>query len=129
MSSILCCKIFTSFVSIEEQQSAYALSLMMLDRSQNLELCRLVIVKSLSKQHDAFQLQYWRSIIDFIEIFDDPDACIDHMSGIIDESIFLIIDADLYEKTVSRIHKLRQIYRIYIFNERNDTADKTTEEK
>jgi hypothetical protein len=116
-------------VYIAEQQWMDALTTMMLARSQNLEPCRLIILKSLATQHEAFERTYWRSVIDFIEIFNDPNACVNHVKTISGESVFLIVEAELYEQIIARTPELRVIYKIYIFNARNDASERATAEK
>jgi hypothetical protein len=101
----------------------------MFDRSQNFESCRLIILKLLTNNTQAFDCTYWRSVIDFVEIFNDPDICINHVKGISGENIFLIVDNELCNEIISRIPELRVIYTIYIFNTKSDRSEIATVEE
>jgi len=120
---------FQIIVSMAEQQSTHALRTTMLDRSQNLESCRLIILKTSANKHKAFDCTYWRSVIDFVEIFNDPDICINHVKGISDESIFLIVENELCEQIITRTHELHMVYKIYIFNAKSDVLEEATAEE
>lgn len=101
----------------------------MFDRSQNLESCRLVILKSSACKHKAFECTYWRSVIDFVEIFDDPDVCFNHVKGINAETVFLIVENELYEQIITNTRESCVIYKIYIFDATNDAYKQATTEK
>ena len=111
-----------------EKQSMPALSTM-LDRSENLELCRLIILQSSATQDEAYDRAYWRSVIDFVEIFDDANACFDYVKTISNEYVFLIVDIEWYDQMVARTSELCATHKIYIYNGRSDADERTLTEK
>ena len=95
----------------------------MFDRSRNLESCRLIILKSSRSKHQAFECEYWRSRIDFIEIFDNFDLCLKHILEIRNESIFLIIDNEFNEILRTQSGQFPAICKIYIFDEKKKPVE------
>ena len=98
----------------------------MFDRSKNLEFCRLILLQSPATHRTIIDREYWRSVVDFVEVFTDWDACLNHLKTVHNESVFLIVDTEWYEELGARILQLRLIDRIYIYNARDDEQEGVT---
>lgn len=56
-----------------------------------------------------------RTIVDSIDIFTDPDRCLNFMTKIKGEKIFLIVSGGLGEHFVPRIHQMPGVDSIFVF--------------
>lgn len=99
----------------------------MFNHKENLDIHRLIILKSSANHHETIDLQFWRSAVNFVEIFYDVDKCMKHIKGINKEIIFLIVDVQLSEKVVAYARGLRQLCRIYIFDKISDECTSADE--
>ena len=57
-----------------------------------------------------------RSIVNDINIFTQPDACIQFLNEINDQKVFLIVSGTFGQHLVPQIHELPQLDTIYIFS-------------
>lgn len=73
----------------------------------------LVWLDSKINKHD----EQFHHIVDTINTFIDVDQCLDFLSDIEDQKIFLIMSDDLDQQLISLIHDISQLYSIYIFCE------------
>ncbi|CAF4029364.1 unnamed protein product [Rotaria sp. Silwood1] len=65
-----------------------------------------------------------RQAVNTIEIFRDTDECIDHISDLQNEKLFLIISDVLCQTVVPLIHNMTQLYSIYIFSQKQHLCEK-----
>ncbi|CAF3265506.1 unnamed protein product [Rotaria socialis] len=56
-----------------------------------------------------------RSIVNTVNTFNDVDQCIDFLSDIKDEKVFMIISGALGQQVISYIHDIQQLHSIYVF--------------
>ena len=56
-----------------------------------------------------------RAMVDAIDIFTDPDRCLNFMTRIKDEKIFLMVSGALGEHFVPRIHQMSEVDSIFVF--------------
>jgi tetratricopeptide (TPR) repeat protein len=70
-----------------------------------------------------------RSIADYFETFTDIDKCIDFISSLVHEKVFLIVSLTGAEQLIPLIHDLSQLGYIYICNETGgeNVSDKVLE--
>jgi hypothetical protein len=61
-----------------------------------------------------------QSIINTIDIFKDIDQCIDFLTEIKDETIFMIVSGSLIEQIVPFIHNISQLKSIFVFTENKE---------
>ena len=63
-----------------------------------------------------------RRVVDNINTFSDIDQCIDFLTDINDDEVFMIISGELCQSIVSLVHDVAQLYSIFIFfkNKTND---------
>ncbi|UJR34594.1 hypothetical protein I4U23_027370 [Adineta vaga] len=62
-----------------------------------------------------------RTIINSIKIFHNLDECIDFITDLIDEKIFLIISGRITQQFASILHELIEIDSIYLFSNENSS--------
>lgn len=55
-----------------------------------------------------------RQVVDSIKIFNNVDQCIDYLTDIEDEKVFLIISHTLHQQIVSLIENIAQLHSIYV---------------
>ncbi|UJR09932.1 hypothetical protein I4U23_014154 [Adineta vaga] len=58
--------------------------------------------------------------------FNDPDQCLDYLSDIQNEKVFLIISGHLGKQIIPLLHQFDQINSIYIYCQNRDTHEKWT---
>ncbi|CAF3857202.1 unnamed protein product [Rotaria magnacalcarata] len=90
---------------------------------RNLETNMVVwLVVNGNNMHNEF-----RETINFHEIFDDINECIDYVTHCQSEKIFFILSESVYDAIVPVIHNLAQIHAIYILAE-NKTLEYPVEQ-
>jgi hypothetical protein len=57
-----------------------------------------------------------RTIIDSVSTFSDLDQCVDYLTDVVREKIFMIISEDISEQVVPCIHDISELDTIYIFS-------------
>ncbi|CAM4861691.1 unnamed protein product [Rotaria socialis] len=77
---------------------------------------------NLDENNNEFQLSLTelRAIVYTLEYFSDPDQCIDYLTSIKDEKIFLIVSGKFAENVVSLIHQMPQLDTIFGFFDNNN---------
>ncbi|CAF2969582.1 unnamed protein product [Rotaria sp. Silwood2] len=80
----------------------------------NLEQFILVCLDSPLNQLCGY-LEEFRRLMNYIKRFNEVDSCVDYITNIKNEKIFLIISAE-YVSLTSFVYRLQQIYSICIFN-------------
>ncbi|CAF4173278.1 unnamed protein product [Rotaria magnacalcarata] len=95
----------------------------------NLETRSLIIVKSPGSHHEVFQPERWRATIDFVRVTNDANEIVNVVRDIQNESVFVIVDTEWCEQIVTRIHQLQQVYKIFIFNQKDGSFEKTDSER
>ncbi|CAF1116126.1 unnamed protein product [Didymodactylos carnosus] len=56
-----------------------------------------------------------RSIVNYIQIFDQSDECVDYVKSVKNEKIFIIVSDMLAEQLIDRVHNEPQLDSIYVF--------------
>ncbi|CAF0900291.1 unnamed protein product [Didymodactylos carnosus] len=56
-----------------------------------------------------------RKIVNRLETFNSTDECVDYITDIKDEKVFLIVSDSFGEQIIPRVHELQQIASIYVF--------------
>ncbi|CAF2718673.1 unnamed protein product [Rotaria sp. Silwood2] len=69
-----------------------------------------------------------RQTVNIIETFRDTDECIDYISEIQNEKLFLIISGALCQTIVPLIHNIVQLYSIYVFYRKQETHEGWTKD-
>ncbi|CAF4481408.1 unnamed protein product, partial [Rotaria sp. Silwood2] len=69
-----------------------------------------------------------RQTVNTIEIFRDTDECIDYISELQNEKVFLIISGALYQTVVPLIHSMTQLYSIYVFGRKEEQYKEWTKD-
>lgn len=64
------------------------------------------------------QLQH---VVQTIKIFVDVDQCIDFLTDIQDEKVFLVVFEGIAQQVIPSIHNIDQLYAVYIFSEGETT--------
>jgi hypothetical protein len=72
---------------------------------------------------DESIIKHFRSLVNFLKIFNDGDDCIAFINNIENEKIILIISDSFYHSVIPRIEELQQILTIYILLENNNQLD------
>jgi tetratricopeptide (TPR) repeat protein len=85
-----------------------------LNDEKNLEDCVIVWlhVQLCTRSHYVHTL---RNIVNYLKIFDNIDDCIQYLSAVTHERIFLITSGQVGNHVVPLVHHLDQLYSIYIF--------------
>ncbi|CAF1259037.1 unnamed protein product [Didymodactylos carnosus] len=81
---------------------------------RNLENFVLIWLDSNMIKHKNNSEQQLRSLINYSKFFDKLDDCINYMSNIDNEKIYLIVSRVLSERIISRLHSFPQLESIYI---------------
>ncbi|CAF3707756.1 unnamed protein product [Rotaria sordida] len=68
-----------------------------------------------SKENYKTSIQHLRDIVATITIFTDADQCVDFLSDIQDEKVFMIVSGALAQYIVPEIQALPQLYSVYVF--------------
>ncbi|CAF4009011.1 unnamed protein product, partial [Rotaria sordida] len=68
-----------------------------------------------SKEHYKKSIQLLRHIVATITAFTDTDQCIDFLSDIRNEKVFMIVSGSLGQHIIPRIQALPQLHSIYVF--------------
>jgi tetratricopeptide (TPR) repeat protein len=68
---------------------------------------------SIDDSHDI--VDQLRSIVNSVNTFNDVDRCVDFLSDIKDEKVFMIISGSLGQQIISHIHDISQLHSIYVF--------------
>jgi tetratricopeptide (TPR) repeat protein len=58
-----------------------------------------------------------QSVVNNVETFIDPDQCVDYLTDIIHEKVFMIMSKAISEQLVSLIYELPQLDTIYLFSD------------
>ena len=82
---------------------------------QNYLLVWLDANATTSNEDSQQTLEQLRSVVNDVNLFMEPDACVDFLSEIQLEKVFLVISDSLGQDLVSCIHQMSQIDAIYIF--------------
>jgi hypothetical protein len=69
------------------------------------------------EEHHHRSINEFRHIVDTINTFIDVDQCVDFLSDIEDQKIFLIISDVFGQQLITLIHDISQLYSIYIYCE------------
>ncbi|CAF3134546.1 unnamed protein product [Rotaria sp. Silwood2] len=69
-----------------------------------------------------------RQTFNTIEIFRDTDECIDYISELQNEKVFLIISGTLCKTVVPLIHNMVQLYSIYVFCRKEEQYEAWTKD-
>ena len=56
-----------------------------------------------------------RTVVNAVNTFNDVDRCIDFLSDIKEEKVFMIVSGSLGQQIISYIHDIAQLHSIYIF--------------
>jgi tetratricopeptide (TPR) repeat protein len=62
-------------------------------------------------------------IVDSIQSFIDPDECIDFLTDMSNEQVFLIISPSFVQHIVPLIHEMPQLYTIYVFPDESKVSN------
>ncbi|UJR19283.1 hypothetical protein I4U23_022412 [Adineta vaga] len=68
-------------------------------------------------------LKHLRNIVDTIDIFTNPDECVDFFTEFNDMKTLLIVSDTTGQQIIPLIHDLPQLYQIYIFSPTNILSD------
>ncbi|CAF1633973.1 unnamed protein product, partial [Didymodactylos carnosus] len=84
---------------------------------ENLEdLTVIWLDENINKTNDCLDTKTrLRYVINYLKTFIDPDECIDYITSISNERVFLIISGSFGENIIPLISDLKQILSIYIF--------------
>jgi hypothetical protein len=87
-------------------------------KDNNFHIYYLICLDSSSNTHQYNHAQKSLGFfIDHFEIFNESDPCEQYIQSTSDDlRIILILNENLGEQLIPRIHQLRQIYSIYIFS-------------
>ncbi|CAF4231231.1 unnamed protein product, partial [Rotaria magnacalcarata] len=69
-----------------------------------------------------------RSIVSWIKVFTLPDDCVDYLTDVTDENVFLFVENSFGKQLVPLIHELPQLYSIFVFCNDNDEQQTWTKE-
>ncbi|UJR19635.1 hypothetical protein I4U23_022769 [Adineta vaga] len=95
--------------------------------NNNLETFSLVwLVKSINETEKNMDIQQqFRALINYLKIFQDDNECENYIRSLPkDDRIVLIVNNQIGEELVSRIHHLRQVFAVYIYC----TCEKTNQQ-
>ncbi|CAF3324992.1 unnamed protein product [Rotaria socialis] len=79
----------------------------------NLESHQLVWLAS-QHGHNSVSVETLRQIIDYTKLFEDADACEEYMKTSSEITTFLMISDGMNHEILSRIHNIKQVFRVYI---------------
>ncbi|CAF1046281.1 unnamed protein product [Didymodactylos carnosus] len=83
---------------------------------QNVEDFVLILLDFDSNKMDYnVILNKLRSIVNYIQIFDQSDECVDYVKSVKNEKIFIIVSDMLAEQLIDRVHNEPQLDSIYVF--------------
>jgi hypothetical protein len=68
-----------------------------------------------SKQDYQKTLALLRSVVNDVNMFTQPDECVDFLTDVKDETTFLIVTGTVDQQLISLIHDIPQLDEIYIF--------------
>jgi hypothetical protein len=70
---------------------------------------------NIGKVNDADTIAKLRQLVNTVKKFTDVDECVNFMSDIKDENIFMICSGELCRTIISLVHDMVQLYCVYIF--------------
>ena len=68
-------------------------------------------------------IEQFRTMINFVEIFHDPNDCLAFINSIVNEKILLIVSDHLGHPFVSKVQDLQQVKKIYVLCENEDQIE------
>lgn len=89
---------------------------------ENFIVCRLDATAS-----EAVNIENLRQIVNLIKVFTNSDECIDYITDIRDENIFLVICDSLAKQILPHICDINQIKSIYVLSDKKTMYTKWTE--
>ncbi|CAF1516321.1 unnamed protein product [Adineta ricciae] len=75
---------------------------------------------------NVYLLNYFRRVMKNIDIFTNSEKCIDFLSQIINEQVFMIVSGSLGQNIVPRIHDMQQLNSIYVYCTNESRHEKWT---
>jgi nitrate reductase NapAB chaperone NapD len=98
---------------------------MPLDENTNLEPISLIWLDNMADatQENREIQDKFRSVINYLKVFDNCDACEDYIRDEEQNKIILIVNGRLGQQIIEQIHHLKQIQSVFVFcmnKERNE---------
>jgi tetratricopeptide (TPR) repeat protein len=84
------------------------------DQTKNLEDC-IIVWLDLQFYAKPHHIDKFRGVVNYLKIFDNTDNCIQYVSTIKQEQIFLIVSGRTGKHIIPLVHHLSQLNSIYIF--------------
>ncbi|CAF1634499.1 unnamed protein product, partial [Rotaria magnacalcarata] len=69
-----------------------------------------------------------RNIMSWIKVFTLPDDCVDYLTDVTDENVFLFVENSFRKQLVPLIHELPQLFSIFVFCNDDDKQQTWTKE-